>query len=257
MTTKILLNDFATRCFRDTADQDYISARLSYRAGLIPQFHWQALQALEKYLKAILLYNRIKANNINHCLGTALDHCEKLPFQMIFSESTEEFMQHLDAFGRFRYLEQSYFIHGPKLLQLDKAVWEIRRFCKVMNYDMPLGDGKIRNMLEGELAIIKQSENLSPQKFRIIGGLLEKIVDNKRHCARSALIWQNGFFGKSIRKMAKPYEYFHATNAPLTLHPEVLDDVLEYVFLPKYVIDAYRKELEKRRAKEPAAAAPP
>jgi len=66
MNIKPLLNDFATRSFRDVADQDYIAARLSYRHGLIPQFHWQALQALEKYIKAILLYNRIKAKDINH-----------------------------------------------------------------------------------------------------------------------------------------------------------------------------------------------
>jgi hypothetical protein len=55
------LNSFATRSFPDIADQDYISARLSYRSNLVPQFHWQSLQALEKYFKAIFLYNRIKA----------------------------------------------------------------------------------------------------------------------------------------------------------------------------------------------------
>ena len=46
---KILLNDFATRSFREIADQDYIAARLSYRHGLYPQFHWQSLQAIEKH----------------------------------------------------------------------------------------------------------------------------------------------------------------------------------------------------------------
>jgi hypothetical protein len=45
-----LLNDFAKRCFRDVADHDYILARLAYRSGLFPQFHWCALQAIEKYL---------------------------------------------------------------------------------------------------------------------------------------------------------------------------------------------------------------
>ena len=58
MNTEISLINFANRCFRNIADKDYIAARLCYRNGLVPQFHWQALQAIEKYLKAILLINR-------------------------------------------------------------------------------------------------------------------------------------------------------------------------------------------------------
>ncbi len=88
MEAKILINDFATRSFRDIADQDYIAARLSYRHGLYSQFHWQSLQALEKYLKAILLYNRIKATNINHDIECALEHTKKLPFEILRSNST-------------------------------------------------------------------------------------------------------------------------------------------------------------------------
>ena len=57
MNTDILLNDFATRSFREIADCDYIAARLSYRAQLVPQFLWQSLQAIEKYLKCALVLN--------------------------------------------------------------------------------------------------------------------------------------------------------------------------------------------------------
>jgi hypothetical protein len=38
---EILLNTFAIRSFRKIADQDYIAARLSFHAYLIPQFLWQ------------------------------------------------------------------------------------------------------------------------------------------------------------------------------------------------------------------------
>ena len=47
------VNSFALRAFRDTADRDYIHARMAYRADLFPQFHWSALHALEKYAKCI------------------------------------------------------------------------------------------------------------------------------------------------------------------------------------------------------------
>jgi HEPN domain-containing protein len=236
-----LLNDFATRSFRDVADQDYIAARLSYRHGLIPQFHWQALQALEKYLKAILLYNRIKAKDINHDLTRALKHAEKLPFSLNLSASTEEFIKHIDNFGRFRYLETSYFTHGPKLVQLDRTVWEIRRYCKTLNYELTLPDGSTKNMLELEIEKIENSTNRSPHKFRIIGGELEKILDKKDHNSRSALIWQNGFFSGKARKFVRSPAHFNAVNAPLYLHPEILDEILKYVFIPKEVVNAYRE----------------
>ncbi len=241
MDIELLINDFATRSFRDVADQDYIAARLSYRHGLIPQFHWQALQALEKYIKGILLYNRIKAKKINHDLVKALQYTSELPFELNLSPSTMELIKHIDNFGRFRYLEISYFTYGPKLVQLDRTVWEIRRYCRVLNYELKLPDNSIKNMLDIEIEKIENSVNQSPHKFRIIGGLLEKILDEKENTARSALIWQNGFFTHKTRKTVKSPTHFHSTNAPLLLHPEILDEVLKYIFIPKDVVNAYKE----------------
>jgi len=240
MDIEVLLNDFATRSFRDVADQDYIAARLSYRHGLIPQFHWQALQSLEKYIKAILLYNRIKAKNIGHDLAKGIKHTEKLAFELNLSLSTIEFIKHIDNFGKFRYLETSYSTHGPKLVQLDRAVWEIRRYCRVLNYELQLPDGDMKNMLDLEIEKIENSITQSPHKFRIMGGALEKILDKKENIARPALIWQNGFFTSKTRKSVNSPAYFHAVNAPLSLHPEILDEVLKYILIPKDVIKAYK-----------------
>jgi integrase len=53
------LNNFAMQCFRDIADGDYIAARMAFRADLIPQALWASEQAIEKYLKAILLLRRV------------------------------------------------------------------------------------------------------------------------------------------------------------------------------------------------------
>jgi len=241
MDIEPLLNDFATRSFRDVADQDYIAARLSYRHGLIPQFHWQALQALEKYIKAILLYNRIKAKNINHDLTIALEYTDKLPFKFNLSPSTVELIKHIGNFGKYRYLEISYFTHEPKLVQLDKAVWEIRRYCRVLNYELRLSDGSMKNMLELEIEKIENSANQSPHKFRLMGGVLEKILDKKENIARPALIWQNGFFTKRARKSVKSPAHFSGVNAPLSLHPEILDEVLKYIFIPKDIVNAYKE----------------
>ena len=244
MNVDALLNDFALRCFRDSADQDYIAARMSYRAALIPQFHWSGLQAVEKYLKAILLLNRIEATSVNHDLNRALERAKKLPFEIKMSHLATEFIQHLDTFGRFRYLETSFFIQGPKLVELDKTIWEIRRYCKVVDYVLKADGGQVKNMLQLELARIASSESKSLRTFRLPGGLLEKILAEKDHPARSALMWQNAFFGSSSRKKVKVPAYSQATNAPLALHPEILDEVSKYVFLPKEV-KAHYKEIAK------------
>lgn len=246
MQTSALLNDFAIRCFRDVADQDYIAARLSYRARLIPQFHWSGLQAIEKYLKAILLFNRIKAKDVNHDLARALHYAKKLPFDLNLSTSSTELIDHLDTYGRFRYLESSFHVHGPKLVQLDKTVWEIRRYCRVLDYELKLSDGRSKRMLDLELTRIGNSEKSPPHQFQLQGGMLEKILEKKDHPARKALVWQNGFFGSSVRRRVRMVQHFHATNAPLTLHPEILEEVLKYVYLPKEVVVAYQEVLTKR-----------
>ena len=235
-----LLNNFASRCFRDVADRDYISARMCYRAGLISQFHWSALQAFEKYFKAILLYNRIKANNINHSLTEAQKALCRAPFSIRLSDSSKELLDHLDNYGRFRYLETSYFIHGPKLYELDKSVWELRRYCRPLDKGLLSSNFPITSTLELELRHNEFSEGRPPQEFRILGGELEIILADKNNPARAPLIWKNAFYSCSRRKQVTIPTHFYSENSPLFLYPELLDHVLEYVYLPKSVVEAYR-----------------
>ena len=235
------INDFASRSFRDVADGDYITARMCYKNHLVSQFHWSALQAFEKYYKAILLFNRVKARDIGHNLAVACKYAEKLPFKIKLSASSVKLIEHLDTFGRFRYLDTSYYIKGPKLLELDKAVWEIRRYCRVINYDVktPWDDTPV-NMLEQEIDKIERAVNIPPQNFRIIQGRLETILDSTRHHARNSLIWQNGYYGKIQRKRVTIPEYVFAENSPLSLYPNMLDALREYIFIPGEVVEAYR-----------------
>ncbi len=64
VSTHAKVNDYITRSFRDVADEDYVAARALYRDGLDRQFLWAALQSVEKYLKAILAYNRISIKGL-------------------------------------------------------------------------------------------------------------------------------------------------------------------------------------------------
>lgn len=237
------LNSFASRCFRDVADRDYINARLCYRAGLIAQFHWAALQAFEKYLKAILLYNRITAKKVRHDLGMALKLAAQAKFTIDLSQSSLQLLEHLNEYGRFRYLEASYFTYGPKLLELDRAVWELRRYCRVLDYTIDLSNGEQRAMLPLELDRIARAAERPPQEFRIQGGMLEQILRRKAHPdpARAPLIWQNGFFGASRRTTVRVPNHSYSENSPLFLYPHILAHVREYVFLPSEVVQAYEE----------------
>lgn len=242
MNKDILLNDFAIRSFRDVADYDYICARMAARTLLIPQFLWLALQAIEKYLKCILLLNRVSSKQLGHKVGFGLSHARKnVPFEIRLSNGSEELIAHLDTYGRFRYLETPFHVFGLELPQLDRTVWEIRRYCTVINYCLKLDDGSTKEMLQLEIEKISNSENNPPQYFRLHGGFLEKIIDDKKNPAREPLVWQNLYYGRRPKKSIRLVKFSHSTNSPLSLHPEILDEVLRYVFLPKDVIEAYRK----------------
>jgi len=235
-----LLNDFAIRSFRDTGDQDYIAARLSFRSRLIPQFLWQSLQALEKYLKCILVLNRILAPRGHH-LGDLIRAFERVkPFELRLSTPCRMYIDFLDTYGRHRYFESSWYVKGREIVELDQSVWEVRRYARVLQYEFQGSEGTKTSALPIEIGRNVDAESRHPQEFYIAGGLLEEIVAKKQHPARGALIWQNGFYGKSHRRTVRLRSGLQAANSPLTLHPDLLDDVLTYVFLPKDVVDAYR-----------------
>ena len=127
------INDFAIRAFRDMADRDYLTARLACRSDLIPQFLWSSHQAIEKYLKCILLLNRIRGKTVGHDLTKALKLTERLPFKVDLSTRSQKFIDHVATYGEFRYLDVSTFAEGHALVNLDFAVWELRRYCQVLN----------------------------------------------------------------------------------------------------------------------------
>ena len=243
------LNNFAIRSFRDVADQDYVAARMAYRGRLIQQFHWASLQAVEKYLKCILMLNRVRANSLGHDLGKSLALVETSLFPLRLTKESRGFITHIDRFGQFRYLEISYFVRGFELVELDRTVWQLRRYCQLLNTQLVGADGKPKTLRPFVLDAIERAESEPPQKFRIHSGNLERILDDKYHPARPSLIWKNVFFGKGLRKSIRLRRYGHSANAPLALHPEMLDEVLKYAYIPGRVANAFRTAASSRSKK--------
>lgn len=231
-----LINSFAYRSFRDMADGDYIAARVAYRAQLVPQFLWLSQQAIEKYLKCILLLNRIPATRVGHNLGKALGLIDaQAPFTLSLSESSRTFIVHVDTYGQCRYLETSFYVRDFDVIRLDRSVWDLRRYCTVLNYEMKLSNGKTVVALDIEIQKIKNSELGAPKPFRLDGGRLEEVIDQGDHPARPVLIWNNLFFGGRSRKGIRMRAFMSSTNSPLSMHPEIVDDLDALVMLPKDV----------------------
>lgn len=241
--TDILLNDFATRSFRDTADRDYVHARLAYRARLIPQFQWSALHCLEKYAKGMLLLNRIPAKKLRHEVSGALELMEKRgTFKIELSTQSLDFIERLESGARFRYFEVSYSNRPHDLVRLDRAVSEFRRYCQVVNLTLCDEHDEV-NVLELMLEQIRRAATDSPFETCISNGWLEKVIKDRKHSARAALVWQNLYFGSSNRKKAKLIGYIEGGNSPLYLHPEILEDVQKYVFFPESLAAELKREL--------------
>ncbi|MEO8594861.1 MAG: HEPN domain-containing protein [Candidatus Solibacter sp.] len=240
---RALINDFAVRSFRDTADGDYIVARMAHRAGLVPQFLWSSLQAIEKYLKGILLLNRVPSVKATHGVADLLEKAEAVTkLRLRLSKYSKEFVSYLDTYGRFRYLEISYHASGKDLVRLDRAVWEIRRYCAVLDYSRT-ESGAVVSMLENELRLLERAEE-NPRGFQAFGGYLEKIISDPRHPARPALLWKNLLFGPSKRRRIKMSDWYTSVNAPLALNPEVFAEVRKYVYLPKPMIEEFERLLK-------------
>jgi hypothetical protein len=240
------LNTFAIRTFRDTADRDYVAARMAYRAHLVQQFQWSGLHCLEKYAKGICMINRVPAKSVKHEVSALLALMAKGPFVVELSDGTLEYIQRLEETARFRYYEVSYYSERFEISQLDRAVSELRRYCQPLNVDAQIDDAPKKNLLASNLARIRHAKDVLRSDTCIMSGWLEEVLAKPDHAAHEPLDWQNLFFSKEPRESVSLVGYWESGNAPLYLHPELLDDVERLIFLPSDVRKAWREELVKR-----------
>lgn len=223
------INEFAKRCFLDIADQDYLAARAAWRMGLSYSFLTLAHQSVEKYLKAILLYNRVPTKNLSHNISKAFDRVLSIPdITFDFPAHVVEFIRYLDRNGRSRYFEVSYYQLGKEPLLLDATVWHLRRYCFDMHVCLPDG----RDLFPKYLAVVQSSETIdAPHGFTKVAGILADVVKGKRgKAARENLIYKNFFFGRRRKRVIKKFTYTAmSANTPLHLHPELFPEILDLV----------------------------
>jgi HEPN domain-containing protein len=239
---KMLLYEIARFCFRDVADNDYLSARILFRYGFIQQAYWNSEQAVEKYLKSILLFNEMSAKSVGHDLELALSKVESIPHINIeLPDDVRSSIVELNNEGKNRYFEYPYHFSDLTFYKLDKLIWHIRRYCIPKGGLFDIGSKKI-NLQEYELIIAHQDKyKKNPSKYSFASkGIIEKILNDKKSLQRKQLIWKNQYFGRRQKKVIKNVNVTYSFGKPphfsdscnvdeLSKYVQLNDDVIKYL----------------------------
>lgn len=189
--------DVIRRNFLATADATYITARWQFFNKLDFEFLWNATHALEKYFKAALLLNNIKANDLSHDIEKAFYRTQEnlgadlLPnkFPTVLTEriahitsgdrpeqlgydGPETYVKSLNWQGgaEARYAMSSHRIWTTDLYCFDLTAFLIRRLIE--NLQLP-----------GNIEQLRTNPEASPSRY----GLLENIYATDDHPLRPTL----------------------------------------------------------------------
>jgi hypothetical protein len=66
---------------------------------------------------------------LKHDLKPALALIEKHAVGLHLTDRSRTFIDRIDAVGRYRYMEASFWVDWHWIVSLDQAIWELRRFC--------------------------------------------------------------------------------------------------------------------------------
>lgn len=238
---RLYLNEFA-RNLRHIADDDYIDARTLYRNKRYRGFIYHASQAVEKYLKCILLFIEIKiptTHDLDKLLGKVTEYSN-----LELKNESLEFIKELNGLGEaVRYDHTPYYFRYELLHYLDFFVRDIRPYCK--NRCVPAEFLQTETQ-DAYLMLKSGHEYKSPRIF--LDGKLEKLIKSKAkkdRAVRGNLIWNNPYFYKIKRNKFSVIRGTQSRNlSPLIPEGKNSKGYFEYLkrFYPfhKTVIDYYK-----------------
>ena len=143
-------SDIVKQLFINTADDNYILARISFHANLDVDFFWLAVHCVEKYLKAALLLNGQEAKSYGHDITALFSSVhtlapelfpekmtrpDRMPLEFWRDETFESFVARLYGEGQpdNRYQLWGYVRHPEDLWKLDEVVFHVRRVCQPLD----------------------------------------------------------------------------------------------------------------------------
>lgn len=233
------LEDYAKRCLRDVADQEYIAARRCFRNDLFVPFFWIGHQAVEKYLKVAIALNGgiAKFGQDGHDIQKIAERLGKLTeLNFRIPDKLSHFFERLSHANNLRYFIEAGFVMPPYLVWLDWTVWYVRRYSQKI-----LGTPRQFNLVE---EIEKENSEKRPISVILDDGFLELHLKKKRSSLTDDLVWQNPAFTRrrNRRKRLRNYpQKFWALNPTQVIDPSSIDELSRVFFFPKDVIKAFRQ----------------
>jgi hypothetical protein len=243
-TAKAVRNAAVRECLLDVADRDYISARANWRLKLPEQFLWSSLQALEKLMKAILLYNNRPALNISHDLERALAEIKAIDdLPLSLHSDVTKFIVYVSKNGPNRYNERALRLHGDEIFHLDKSYWYLRRYCLDFRSMASAVKKSEEEWFQMHAKWYSERDHLDkPHKFRLQFGYLEEVLDGKRGRDQySALVWKNVFYGKRDKGTITYSPLSRIGNPAHFRHPKHFEELAKLLWYPADVARAIRK----------------
>lgn len=208
--------------WRDTADEDYIASRGAYRADLWGSFLWSGLQAVEKYLKLILLLGGRSTKTFGHNLPALLAESRNAVPALAFMEPIDEqFISHLHVHGSNRYLTRQRTTLRYDLHLLDRVTRRLRMYC----------DASAWIQSGTEPPLISRTLPTEPKQLwraicthNLTHGLLEKVLARKKTPAqRAMLVWRNAVYcSRPPRLLRVPNQKWGWVNARVGLTTQQL-----------------------------------
>jgi hypothetical protein len=231
------INAFVDSSFRDAADEDYVAARTAYRIDLTHSFLWNSLQAVEKYIKAILLYNRMPTGDLGHDVKKGfcrLLEIKEIPFQ--FASDTKLFVDYINDEGPNRYRVRPAYLRDDALIGLDRTVWHLRRHC------FDFGESNHDPVRFAENVAALSPDGLEQRiSFKLPGGRIEAILDHPSE-ARKNLVWNNFWFCARKRHKIKKFPCRLGWSRPIPfMRPDVYFALKNLVQFDKDVRDYFEQ----------------
>lgn len=185
-------NNFIQAMFIDTADNNYILARYSFYNNFPFEFLWFSMHALEKYMKASLLFNGKSSKKYGHDLvklsSAVNEYANGLlefsfikpePIKLDFvgedwwdDEEPHQFLQKLSNLGSSNNRYRTYgLIKTPDMIfKIDALVYYYRRICRDLSrtINVESKETKVFDILAADTS-----------KWKIYKGILEDILKDK------------------------------------------------------------------------------
>jgi HEPN domain-containing protein len=231
-TSRRFLNAFVSD-LRDIADTDYIAARACHRMMLLPPAAWSAAQAVEKYLKAILLFQCRSVKRFrNHELMPLVEAVKALPsLNFKLPDGADKFITRVSDEGSNRYGDFQRTIDTLDVFELDRLVWHVRRYCQdflLMPGDEQRYPGESQKRLAAVPSAVRSSATAST--FRIDHGYLENVLAGggfPLRIQRDALVWKNRFYGTRTKGRIRFVRRVGFKKPIHIMRPQILWPILE------------------------------